>query len=141
MTDDFLNVLLVDDDDVAAEAVIRNLRKHEVGCRIVVAEDGRAALEILRGADPDRQVRKPFVTLLDLNMPRMNGFEFLDEIRRDTALQDAVIFVLTTSDSPADLARAYHQNIAGYMVKASVGPQFSKLARLLSDYRSAVRLP
>src|ERR1700724_1143878 len=100
MTEDLLNVLLVDDDDVAAEAVTRNLRKHDVACRIVVAEDGQGALNILRGTDPDRQIRKPFVTLLDLNMPRMNGFEFLEEIRRDKALHDAVIFVLTTSDSP-----------------------------------------
>lgn len=141
MTDASLSVLLVEDDDVAAEAVIRNLRKQEVPCRIVLAEDGQAALDVLRGADPQRLVPRPFVVLLDLNMPRMDGFEFLHEVRQDQALRDAVVFVLTTSDSEIDLSRAYRDNVAGYMIKAAVGPQFSKLVRLLDDYRSAVRLP
>jgi len=74
-------------------------------------------------------------------MPRMNGFEFLQHLRADPNLHDEVVFVLTTSDADTDRTRAYHENIAGYMVKASVGPQFSKLAQLLQSYRSAVRLP
>jgi len=141
MTNELLNVLLVEDDDVAAEAVVRNLVKHEVACRIVIAEDGQAALDIIRGIDSKRVVEKPFLTLLDLNMPRMNGFEFLEEVRGDVALHDSIIFVLTTSDAPADRIRAYQSNVAGYLVKSAVGPQLIKLARLLDDYRSAVRLP
>ncbi|WP_141289365.1 response regulator, partial [Ideonella azotifigens] len=79
--------------------------------------------------------------LLDLNMPRMDGFEFLQQLRADPALCDEVVFVLTTSDADADRVRAYHENVAGYMVKALVGPQFAKLAQLLVSYRLAVRLP
>jgi CheY-like chemotaxis protein len=74
-------------------------------------------------------------------MPRMNGFEFLQEVRSDNQLHDSIVFILSTSDADSDKARAYHENIAGYMVKSSVGPQFSKLAALLDNYRSTVALP
>jgi CheY-like chemotaxis protein len=131
------SVLLVDDDDVAAEAVVRGLRKHSMHCPIVIAEDGRIALQILRGTHA-RSIAKPYIILLDLNMPRMNGLEFLRELRLDAALKGTVVFVLTTSGAEADRARAYDQNIAGYMVKSAVGPQFSGLARFLTEYRSTV---
>jgi CheY-like chemotaxis protein len=140
MTDDELTVLLVDDDDVAAETVIRNLHKHRVPCRVVPAGNGRAALAALRGEDPKRIVKKPFVTLLDLEMPEMSGFEFLHEVRQDPTLHDAVIYVLTRSDSAADRARAQRGNVAGYLLKDEVAQHFDRLAELLTDYGSAARL-
>lgn len=136
-----INILLVEDDDVAAESVVRSLRKNGVQYAVTLAEDGRIALEILRGTHAQRRVDKPYIILLDLNMPRMNGFEFLQELRADEALRESVVFVLTTSSSDEDRTRAYQENIAGYMVKAAVGPQFSKLARLLDTYLAAVKLP
>lgn len=136
-----VNILLVDDDDVAAESVVRSLRKHTVDFPVTLARDGIEALEILRGIHPDLSVEKPYLILLDLNMPRMNGFEFLQEIRNDKQLHDSIVFVLTTSDADSDKSRAYHENIAGYMVKSTVGPQFAKLAALLDNYRSTVALP
>jgi len=131
------SLLLVDDDDVAAEAVVRGLRKHSMECSIVIAEDGKTALQILRGTH-ERKVTQPLLVLLDLNMPRMNGIEFLKELRADSALKSTVVFVLTTSGADADRARAYEQCIAGYMVKSGVGPQFKGLARFLTEYQSAV---
>jgi CheY-like chemotaxis protein len=131
------SVLLVDDDDVAAEAVVRGLRKHSMHCPVVIAEDGSVALQILRGTHA-RKITKPYIVLLDLNMPRMNGLEFLRELRLDAALKGTVVFVLTTSGAEADRARAYEHNIAGYMVKSAVGPQFSGLARFLTEFRSTV---
>lgn len=139
MTQQPLSILLVEDDDVAAESVIRNLHKFGVNFPIIVAEDGMMGLEILRGQHI-RKIQRPLVVLLDLNMPRMNGFEFLQELRADETIQDLVVFVLTTSDSDSDRSRAYHQNIAGYIVKSAVGPQFSRLAHLLSEFHGAVRL-
>jgi len=136
-----LSILLVEDDDVAAEAVQRSLRKHDVAFPLTWAEDGEIALRILRGEDPHKRVQRNVIILLDLNMPRMNGFEFLRELRNDPVLRDKVVFVLTTSDSDSDRSRAYHENIAGYMVKSAVGPQFSKVARLLLDYDMTVKLP
>lgn len=136
-----VNILLVDDDDVAAESVVRSLRKHTVDFPVTLARDGIEALEILRNPLPDLRIEKPYIILLDLNMPRMDGFEFLQEIRGDKQLHDSIVFVLTTSDADTDRTRAYHANIAGYMVKSSVGPQFAKLAALLENYRSTVALP
>ncbi len=136
-----LHVLLVDDDDVSSESVIRSLRKHSLNFPIVVAEDGAEALAVLRNTHPHTKIEKPYLILLDLNMPGMNGFEFLTEIRADEELSESVIFVLTTSDADTDRSRAYHNQIAGYMVKSAVGPQFSKLATLLDSYRAAIKLP
>jgi CheY-like chemotaxis protein len=131
------SVLLVDDDDVAAEAVVRGLRKHSMDCPVVIAEDGKTALEILRD-EHERKITKPRLVLLDLNMPRMNGIEFLKELRADRALKSTVVFILTTSGAEADRARAYNEGIAGYMVKSGVGPQFKGLSQLLTEYRSSV---
>jgi CheY-like chemotaxis protein len=134
-------ILLVEDDDVAAESVVRGLQRMGAPFPVVWAEDGAVALAALRGEDPQRRVPRPRLILLDLNMPRMNGHEFLQALRADETLTDDVVFVLTTSDADTDRARAYHQHIAGYMVKAAVGPQFSRLAQLLIDYQASVRWP
>jgi CheY-like chemotaxis protein len=141
MNEQNLNILLVEDDDVAAESVVRSLRKNAMNIPITLAKDGLEALSILRNQHSHLHIEKPFLILLDLNMPRMNGFEFLKEVRSDHGLRECVIFVLTTSDATSDMTRAYEDNIAGYMVKSAVGPQFSKLALLLDNYRSAVKLP
>lgn len=141
MTKPIMNILLVEDDDVAAEGVVRSLNKNSLPFPIVIAEDGIEALHILRNNDPTKKIQKPYLILLDLNMPRMNGFEFLEEIRTDDELRDSVIFVLTTSDADSDRTQAYHKNIAGYMVKSAVGPQFLKLAKLLDSYHDSVNLP
>lgn len=136
-----INLLIVEDDDVAAEAIQRSLRKSEASFIAIMAEDGVAALEILRGKHPEKKIATPLIVLLDLNMPRMNGFEFLEEVRADQRLSSLVVFVLTTSASDVDRSKAYQGNIAGYMIKDQVGPQFSKLFKLLSDYAETVVLP
>lgn len=134
-----LNILLVEDDDVAAESVIRSLRKTSPDIPITVAENGQVALDIISG-EADVKVPWPYIVLLDLNMPIMNGFEFLEKVRESETLQKLVIFVLTTSNEDSDRSKAYNHNVAGYMVKSAVGPQFSKLAHLLDTYRDAVEL-
>jgi CheY-like chemotaxis protein len=134
-------ILLVEDDDVAAESVVRGLQRMGAPFPVVWAEDGAVALAALRGEDPQRRVPRPRLILLDLNMPRMNGHEFLQALRADETLTDDIVFVLTTSDADTDRVRAYHQHVAGYMVKAAVGPQFSRLAQLLIDYQASVRWP
>lgn len=136
-----LNVLLVEDDDVAAESVLRGLSRVGLNLPVVWAEDGGVALQMLRGSDGRRKVERPRLVLLDLNMPRVDGFEFLRQLRADPELHDDVVFVLTTSDTESDRRRAYHENIAGYMVKAAVGPQFARLAQVVAGYQAAVHLP
>jgi len=141
MPNKLLTILLVDDDDVACESVMRSFKKNGIPFPITTAGDGVEALEILRGKHKEKTIGPHTVILLDLNMPRMNGFEFLAEIRQDASLASSIIFVLTTSDSDSDRIRAYEDNIAGYMIKSAVGPQFSKLASLLVGYNQSVELP
>lgn len=141
MTKRDLTILLVEDDDVCAEATVRSLRQCHCRTPVSWVRDGVEALEVLRGRHHAVAVEKPYIVLLDLNMPRMNGFEFLSEVRADPDLRSSVIFVLTTSDADSDLTRAYHENIAGYIVKSSIGAQFAKLSQLLTDYDSTVLMP
>ena len=140
MSDSTLDVLVVDDDELTAEVLERAIKKVSGDFRIVVANDGRDGLDVLYGKT-DRRVARPFVILLDLNMPTMNGFEFLEELRKSPNIRDSIVFVLTTSDADSDRSKAYHELIAGYMVKSAVGPQFSRLAVMLQQYAAAVRLP
>ncbi|WP_342620167.1 response regulator [Rhodoferax sp. GW822-FHT02A01] len=135
-----LTILLIDDDDVAAEAAIRNLRKCGVDFPLYVASNGAEGLRALRGQGPHGELPKATIVLLDINMPVMDGFEFLEALRADPALRSQVVFVLTTSDADADRTRAYHKCIAGYMVKSAVGHQFANLANLLKSYDAAVTL-
>lgn len=134
-------VLLVDDDDVAIEGVLRSFRKHEVPCRTLAAGDGKEALAILRGSHPAKVLETPVIVLLDLNMPGMDGFQFLEAVRSDDGLKRTVVFVLTTSSRDQDRYRAYNEHVAGYMVKSAVGPQFSLLAEFMTKYARSQRLP
>jgi CheY-like chemotaxis protein len=134
------SILLVEDDDVAAEAVVRGLRKHGLESAVVIAEDGIVALQILRGLH-ERRIRKPYIALVDLNMPRMSGLEFLEALRADTELRGTVVFILTTSGTDSDRTQAYRLGVAGYIVKSRVGPQFKKLAGFLAEYQAAVTPP
>ena len=83
MSEPVLSLLVVEDDDVAAEAIIRGIRKRGLDWHVVVVEDGVEALEVLRGHRPDRTLVKPFALVVDLNMPRMNGFELIETLRGD----------------------------------------------------------
>lgn len=134
-----IDIVVVDDDELTAELVVRALRGHDLPHRVLAAADGFEALNMLLGGGSD-PARRPYLVLLDLNMPGMNGFEFLEAVRARPAIRDSVIFVLTTSSSDSDRARAYAEQIAGFMTKSAVGPQFAQLARLLSDYAQSVRL-
>lgn len=133
-------ILLVDDDDVAAEAIQRSIKKANISLPIVVAEDGQIALDILHGKHPDKKINSPIITLLDINMPRMNGFEFLDAVRADPALHNLIVFMLTTSGSDSDRAKAYSKNIAGYMIKDSIGEQIHNLFAFIDDDQTSVAL-
>lgn len=135
------SLLLVDDDDVAAESVIRSLTRQGISCETVIACDGLEALEILRRQHDTKRVASNCIILLDLNMPRLDGFGFLEALRADPDLKRSVVFVLTTSSRDSDRIRAYNENVAGYMVKSAVGPQFALLAGFLEKYAASVVLP
>lgn len=126
-----VNILLVEDDSVDAEAVERSLRSHDIDSPITVARDGAEALDHLRGTNGKAPIPKPHLVLLDLNMPGMNGLEFLRELRQDDNLRATLTFVLTTSNDPRDREATYDQNVAGYIVKSHTGEDFEELMRLI----------
>ncbi len=136
-----VTVLLVEDDAVEVMAVERAFKKKKIANPVVVAKDGIEALAILRAEDGRAPLQRPFLILLDLNMPRMNGIEFLHQIRSDDQLSNTVVFVLTTSKADEDRTAAYREHVAGYIVKANVGNDFVEVITLLDAYWRIVELP
>lgn len=140
MTETAVTILLVEDDDVDAEAIERAFRKFRITNPLTRVGDGVDALKVLRG-DSGERLRRPYIVLLDLNMPRMNGLEFLQELRSDQLLTDSVVFVLTTSNDERDKIAAYAEHISGYIIKSQVGEDFTKLIELMGCYWRVVELP
>lgn len=132
--------LIVDDDDVSVMSIERAISRLRLTNPIEVARDGREALERLR-SNGDGAIRRPYIVLLDLNMPRMGGLEFLSAVRRDSELQGSVVFVLTTSDAPEDIAAAYREKVAGYVVKEDAFGSIRRAMEMLGAYVQIVRLP
>lgn len=141
MSTEQVNVLLVEDDEIDVEAVRRAFHERRILNPITIARDGIEALEILRGENGKEPIASPFLILLDINMPRMNGFEFLDVLRADEDLCKSVVFVLTTSTDDEDKMRAYAKHVAGYIVKSKAGAGFLDAVSMLDHYWRVVELP
>jgi CheY-like chemotaxis protein len=136
-----LNIILIEDDDGDAKAVKRAFSKAKIANPILRAVDGIEGLELLRGENGQEKPEKPFIVLVDLNMPRMDGFQFINALREDEQLHTTVAFVLTTSKSDTDKAKAYDLNVAGYIVKETAGHDFLELVSLVDNYWRLVELP
>jgi len=138
MNTQFLNILLVEDDEVDVMNVKRAFRMNHITNPLFVAENGLEALEKLRNGDVPQGRR---IVLLDLNMPKMNGIEFLRELRSDPALAATPVVVLTTSNNDRDKIEAYNFNVAGYLVKPVTFGEFSELMMTLNKYWTLVEMP
>ncbi len=136
-----MHILLVEDDDIDAELVMRAYRRQRLENPFTIVHDGIEALEVLRGSDRVSRLPRPYLILLDINMPRMNGIEFLHALRQDEDLRRSIVFILTTSNNDADKLAAYDEQIAGYLLKANVGNDFRHVIELLDSYRNAVEFP
>jgi len=136
-----VTLLLVEDDEIDVMGIRRALDDLKIKNPVVVAYDGVEALDHLRGTNGRERISGPYIILLDLNMPRMNGIEFLDELRDDPRLHASVVFVLTTSAADEDRVNAYEHNIAGYIVKADPATSFRKAIELIDFYWTIVELP
>ena len=112
-----VNILLVDDDEVDVQGLKRAFKKSKIANPITVARDGIEALEVLRGENGRERLPKPHLILLDLNMPRMNGLEFLAEMRATPALSDIPVYITTTSDMDHERAAAADLAVSGYILK------------------------
>jgi CheY-like chemotaxis protein len=107
-------ILLIEDDELDVISVQRTLKKFYTSYHLQVAHNGKEALSMLtRTESPVR----PDVILLDLNMPKMNGIEFLKIIRQDPDLKDLQVFVMTTSAETSDRSLTEQLGVAGYIIK------------------------
>jgi len=138
-TKDDVTFLIVDDDEVAIMGIRRAIKKLGLDNPVEEARNGEEALDKLRAKTGG--VDRPFLVTLDLNMPRMGGLQFLQEIRCDPNLQDTIIFVMTTSDAPTDITAAYEKNIAGYILKDNAVETLNRALGMLGDFSHTVLFP
>jgi CheY-like chemotaxis protein len=133
-----LNILLVDDDEVDAITVQRAFANTQTPNRITIARNGLEGLALLRSGafPPGRRL-----VLLDINMPKMTGIEFLREVRADPALKPLTVIVMTTSNEDRDRFDAYRLNVAGYIVKPVTYRAFEKAMVMVNAYWSRMELP
>jgi CheY-like chemotaxis protein len=135
-----VHLIVIDDDDVDVESIVRSLNRNGIFGQITVFHDGLSALRALQGPDGETLRTRPLLILLDLDLPRLNGFEFLDALRDDPELQGTIVFVLTLSDREEDRLAAYDRQVAGYLHKPKLGDDYSLLPRLLRSYCRQVLL-
>lgn len=137
-SDRLLNILLVEDDEVDVMNVRRAFEKNHITNPLFVASNGVEGLEKLRNGKIPRDRR---IVLLDLNMPQMNGIEFLKEVRQDPELRLTPVVVLTTSNDERDRIEAYNLNVAGYLLKPVTFQNFCEVMAALNKYWALVELP
>ncbi|HKY96879.1 MAG TPA: response regulator [Gemmatimonadaceae bacterium] len=138
MSDRMLNILLVEDDEVDVMNVRRAFERNNVSNPLYVAGNGLEALEMLRDGTVPRERR---LILLDLNMPKMNGIEFLQALRADPEIAAAPVVVLTTSNDDQDKIDAYNLNVAGYLLKPVTFSNFCERMTTLNKYWTLVEMP
>jgi CheY-like chemotaxis protein len=142
MSNKIFNILLVDDDQVDVMNVQRAFRKNNIQNPLYVAHNGLEALDMLRGSEGCQKITPtPRLILLDINMPRMNGIEFLRELRKDPDLRSISVIILTTSSDDKDRFEAYHLNVAGYIVKPVSFEKFVSTVSVLNTYWQLCEMP
>lgn len=143
MEEKILNLLLVEDDEVDVMNVKRAFKKNNITNPLYVACNGVEALKMLRG-EHESSLNVPKqrrIILLDLNMPRMGGLEFLQELRADSELKSIPVIILTTSDEDRDRIEAYNLNVAGYLLKPVNFSQFIETMATLNKYWMLCEIP
>jgi CheY-like chemotaxis protein len=136
-----LHILLVEDDEIDAEIMRRAFRQEQMQYPLVWVSDGVEAFNALRGEGGHQRIPRPYLIFLDINMPRMNGIEFLQALRQDPELKGSIVFVLTTSVRLADRIAAYEQQVAGYFLKSKTDEGFLDIIHLIHVYRTSVEFP
>jgi CheY-like chemotaxis protein len=133
----YLPILLVEDDDADAIITRRALSDLKVPNKLVHKVDGEDALLYLR----ERSNPRPCVILLDINMPRMNGLDFLSMIKQDPELRTIPVMILTTSDAEKDITRSYELGAAGYIIKPVDYREFVEAMKTMNLYWTLCRMP
>jgi len=132
-----LEIMLVEDDTVDVMTVKRALKDINVANHLIVASDGEEALTYLG----DERNKRPEIILLDLNMPRMNGIEFLKAAKKNGVLKNIPVVVLTTSGDDQDKVASFNLGVAGYMVKPVDYARFVEVMKTINRYWTLSELP
>lgn len=136
------SLLLIDDDEVDVMTVKRAFKKNNITNPLYVAVNGVEALAMLRGKEMPKLLQGPRrLILLDLNMPKMGGIEFLRELRADPELRSLPVIVLTTSNEDKDKVEAYNLNVAGYIIKPVTFNKFVEAMGTLNKYWMLSEMP
>ncbi|MDJ0570578.1 MAG: response regulator [Pleurocapsa sp. MO_192.B19] len=143
MEERIINILLVEDDEVDVMNVQRAFKKYKITNPLYLAGNGIEALEMLRSHNnlPPKVPENRRLVLLDLNMPKMNGLEFLQQLRADEELKRTPVIVLTTSDEDRDRIEAYNLNVAGYILKPVTFTNFAEVMVALNKYWALCEMP
>jgi len=137
-----INILLVEDNPADVRLTLEALKDERLYNKLIVAEDGAEALEILRQKGKYADQPLPDIILLDLNLPRKDGREVLKEIKNDDKLKRIPVVVLTSSEAEADIVRAYDYNANCYITKPVGWDQFKNIIKTMGDFWfTIVKLP
>ncbi len=137
-----LNFLLIEDDQVDVKNVKRAFKKNSINNPLYLAGNGEEALELLRtGGQGSPEIPTIHIILLDLNMPKMNGIEFLHELRKDPRLRPITVIILSTSDEETDILKAHNLNVAGYILKPIDYTAFLKTIKTLVSFWTLCQFP
>lgn len=134
-----MKILLVDDDEIDVMTVRRAFANNHVANPLFVARDGTEALAILREPNPVPAQRR--LILLDVNMPKMNGIEFLRELRADPALRQACVVMMTTSNEERDRIEAFKLDVAGYLLKPVSFQALADVMSTINRYWALMEMP
>jgi CheY-like chemotaxis protein len=138
-----MNILLVEDDEVDVMNIKRAFKRYKIANPLYIAGNGLEALDMLRShkSQPPIVPLQRRLVLLDLNMPKMNGLEFLHALRADSQLRPTPVIVLTTSDEDKDRIEAYNLNVAGYILKPVTFVNFAEVMITLNKYWTLCEMP
>jgi chemotaxis family two-component system response regulator Rcp1 len=129
-----IDILLVEDDPSDVLLTRRGLEASKLYNSLSVAKDGVEALQFLRKEDPFGDAIRPDLILLDLNMPRMDGRELLQELKADESLKLIPVVVLTTSDAEKDIVESYELQASCYVTKPVKLDEFSNVISQVQDF-------
>jgi CheY-like chemotaxis protein len=138
----WIDVLLVEDDPGDVLLTREAFADNKVSNKLHVVNDGEQAMAFLRNDPPYADAPRPDLILLDLNLPRMDGREVLEEIKADPALRVIPVVILTTSEAEEDILRSYQLHANAYVSKPVDFGQFIKVVRQIDDFFvTVVKLP
>lgn len=138
-----VNVLLIEDDEIDAMGIKRAFRLNKMANLANVARNGLEALQMLRGSKEAAPAvpRDRLLIISDINMPKMNGIEFLRELRKDAKLASIPVILLTTSDEDRDRTNAYDLNVAGYILKPVMFSRLTEIVGAIGKYWRFSEIP